>query len=59
MDNDKNKEIDELKQRIATLENQVNNTPRRSNLWRFGITFIIVLFALMVSIGVFQFVAVK
>jgi uncharacterized membrane protein YcjF (UPF0283 family) len=59
MDNDKYKEIDELKQRIATLENQVNNTPRRSNLWRFGITFIIVLFALMVSIGVFQFVAVK
>ncbi|QNK57605.1 hypothetical protein [Paenibacillus sp. PAMC21692] len=59
MDRDKNKEIDELKQRIATLENQVNNTPRRSNLWRFGITFIIVLFALMVSIGVFQFVAVK
>lgn len=51
------KEVEQLKKRIAELENQVQIQPRRSNAWRFTVTFIIVFLALLISIGIFQFVA--
>lgn len=51
------KEVEQLKKRIANLESQVQSQPRRSNAWRFIVTFIIVFIALLLSIGIFQFVA--
>jgi cell division septal protein FtsQ len=53
---EKEKEIQELKKRIASLENQVQNKPQASNKLRFSLTFIIVLVVLLVLIGIFQFI---
>ncbi|MDF9844393.1 t-SNARE complex subunit (syntaxin) [Paenibacillus sp. PastF-1] len=57
MENEKDLEIQELKKRIAFLENQVqSNNPQSSNILRFGITFILVFVVLLVLFGVFQFI---
>lgn len=54
---EKDLEIQELKKRIAFLENQVQiKQPQSSNILRFGITFILVFVVLLVLIGVFQFI---
>ncbi|MFD0961350.1 hypothetical protein [Paenibacillus chungangensis] len=50
------KEIQELKERVASLENQVQNKSQGSNILRFSLTFIIVFVVLLVLIGIFQFI---
>lgn len=50
------KEIEELKKRIVSLEKQVQRRNQSSNKWRFALTFIIVFVAILISIGIFQFV---
>lgn len=50
------KEIQELKERVASLENQVQNKSHGSNILRFSLTFIIVFVVLLVLIGIFQFI---
>lgn len=50
------KEIEELKNRITSLENQVQNKPQKSNVLKFSLIFIIVFVILLFLISIYNFI---
>lgn len=56
MDNEK--EIQELKSRITSIENQAQNKPQASNVLKFILIFIIVFVVLLVLIGIYNYIGV-
>lgn len=54
MDNEK--EIEELKNRITSLENQVQNKRQKSNVKKYTLIFIIVVLVLLFLINIYNFI---
>lgn len=54
---DKEKEIQELKERMIRVESQLQQASRGSNSLKFIIGFIVTLFLLLMLIGIVQFVS--
>lgn len=53
---ERDKEIQELKERLASIENQLHRRPHSSRIINFTIRFIVVVVLTLIAVGVVQFI---